>query len=353
MNYSKIIVVECILLACLAMFFLLPPKDKEKIISIPFATINNSKKEEIKYSAWVPYWKQNEAVESLQSMKDGKLSEVMPVWYELDSSGQVVESKYIEREKLKDVATEKKIKIVPTLTNSTPEGFDGQRVTRLIENGETEIDKLVDLAKSNQYSGWDLDLEEIKISDKDKFVNFVQNLSKKLHANKLTLSVTVHAQSGDDNWIGSKGQDIQSLGNYADTVRVMAYDFHNSNSDSGPITPTADLRKTIEYTLGVVPKEKIAICLPTYGYDWSTSGVTPLQFEDMNHLVFKNSVGIERDTESFEMTGEYYKGSKLHTIWYQDYESLLKKIEVSKTYDITSFCFWNLGGEDQEFWDKI
>lgn len=333
--------------------FYINKKENKNIIPIPtFMNINKNLPKE-NYSAWVPYWKETEAINSIQSIKKGMLTEVNPVWYELDTNGSLVKSSNNDESNFTNTVTEKKINLVPTITNAGPKGFDSLRVTKLIKNKDENINDLVKTAIDNNYLGWDLDLEEISEKDKDLYSIFLDDLSKELHKNKLTLSVTVHAQTGTDDWSGTKGQDLKSIGNYADFVRVMAYDYHNTESEAGPITPTSYLVDTIKYTLEKVDKKKIVMCLPTYGYDWSKKVVTPLQYEDATNLVEKEGVQIKRDEESFELTGEYIKDKINHTVWYQDAETTAQKTKIIKQYGIANICFWHLGGEDQDIWDKI
>jgi spore germination protein len=314
---------------------------------------NLNNRNSVNYSAWIPYWREEDAFLSIQNIDSGTLHEINPVWYELSINGDVIRSLENDDKEIRALADDKKLKVVPTITNATPKGFDPERVSSLFKNKEEVIDKLIELAQVNNYAGWDLDLEEIKERDKETYVQFIKELNEALDQKKLTLSVTVHAQSGSDVWSGTKGQDIKSIGEFADIVRVMTYDFHNSESESGPITPTKNLIETINYTLENVEKDKVAICLPTYGYDWSNNGVVPLQFVNASNLVEEKNIEIERDEESFELTGNYIDGGISHTIWYQDSETTKERVNIIKRFGITNICFWHLGGEDSSLWVKI
>lgn len=351
----KIITLLVIISALLSLIFIFLLNKSGNPKSIPLPTFVNIGKKVVKesYSAWVPYWKEEVAIESINGMSENMLSEINPVWYELDQNGKVINSKETDKDIFAKVTLDKKINIVPTITNSTPNGFDSLRVTQMIKNKDEIILSLVDIALKNNYSGWDLDLEEVSSKDKNNYNEFITFLSEGLHKNNLSLSVTVHAQTGNDDWSGTKGQDLEELGKHADYIRVMAYDYHNSESGSGAITPTTYLEDTIKYTLEKVKKEKIVMCLPTYGYDWSKNKVIPLQFEDAKSIVEKENISLKRDEESFELNGEYTKDNIKHTIWYQDAESIFQKIKIIRKYGITNICFWHLGGEDQDIWTKI
>ncbi len=352
---NKIITLLVIILVALAVatFFYFNQNESNKTIPLP-TFINTKRNTTINtYSAWVPYWKEDQAINSIQSIKKGVLSEVNPVWYELDADGKITISKDNDKTSFINATASKKIKIVPTITNATAAGFDSQRVSKMINDSEDSVSNFVDIAIKNNYSGWDLDLEEVSAKDKTKYNEFINLLADKLHKNKLTLSVTVHAQTGKDDWNGTKGQDLESIGNSADFVRVMAYDYHNTESEAGPITPTSYLIDTIKYTKEKIETKKIVMCLPTYGYDWAKKVVTPLQYEDANNLVEKENISVKRDEESFELTGEYQKDNVLHTVWYQDAETVLQKVKIINQQNITNICFWHLGGEDQDIWLKI
>lgn len=319
--------------------------------SLTLPILSEEKGDTISYSAWIPSWMEKQSVLSIKGFTPGQIDEINPVWYEVDQNGNIVKSNSIKTDLL-EVATSKKIRISPTITNITPNGFDPERVSLLINNKSLVIKEMIKIAQDNGYSGWDLDLEEIRQSDKESYSEFVKELSSNLNDNNLTLSVTVHAQSGDNDWNGTKGQDIQSLGMYADNIRVMAYDFHNSNSDAGAITPSTNLVETIKYTLEEVDLKKVTMCLPTYGYNWSDEEVVPMQFIDIKMLVENELIRVERDPESYELTGKYIKDGVKHTIWYQDAISMQEKVKIVKQYGITKVCFWHLGGEDQDFWQR-
>ena len=49
---------------------------------------------------------------------------------------------------------------------------------------------------------------------------------------------------------------------------IMAYDFHHAGSEPGPVAPITDVRRTVEFAIRYVPRRKIIIGVPLYGYDW-------------------------------------------------------------------------------------
>src|SRR5215210_4028433 len=110
------------------------------------------------------------------------------------------------------------------------------------------------------------------------FTAFVQLLASKLHASNKLLSVTVHPKtSASATWDGPGAQDYTAIGAVADSVKVMAYDYHWSTSDAGAIAPLSWLDQVAIYAESTIAPQKVIMGLPWYGYDWlgtSAVGVT-------------------------------------------------------------------------------
>lgn len=275
----------------------------------------------ITYSAWVAHWEENKAYKSFQNTEN-LLTEVLPLWYSIDHKGAL--------QSIKPFQWTTEIKVIPSISNN----FDPDRTKLLISNPDKVdefVKKLVSEAQKYGFSGWDLDFEQINAQDANIYSEFVNKTAQKLHANNLTLSVTLHARTGEpSDWKESLGHDYQTLGkSAADRIRIMAYDYHSSATSAGAITPIDWLEKVIRYAQSYIPAEKLVIALPTYGYDWTSGTGKPLNYEDVKSLDF------QRDSQSGELA--------TNLIWVQDSESIAMKVAVVKRLGINNICFWKLG----------
>ena len=308
------------------------------------------------FSAWIPWWDEERAITSLERTGK-KLKFILPVWYRVDENGKISEISSNLKDKILKKAIDNNLSIIPTISNASTTGFDPERVSILVSDQnlrKEEVENLVNLANKKGFGGWDLDFEQVYEKDRENYSKFVSVLSENLHKEGLLLSVTVHAQTGSVyDWEGTKGQDIKSIGKYADFVRIMAYDFHNQDSLPGPITPLSWLESILEYAVDVLPTEKIVLALPTYGYDWSEAKVKPVQYTDAVDLLNQQGKSWERDKKSHALTGEYDAAGEKHTLWFEDADSLKKKIEIAKKFGIYQFALWRLGGEDPKIWEKL
>lgn len=326
----------------------------EEISVFNFRQGNNS--EDLKISGWVPWWEEERSLESMRKNLD-KLEIISPVWYQISEQGKLEEIESKNKTEIIELAISQEIKIIPTISNAGDFGFDPKRVSELLNNQKLQENfaaKIIKIAVDKRFDGWDLDWEEISPEERDSYSGFVEYLAKELDELGLLLSVSVHAQTGKEtDWIGTRGQDLAKIGQYADFVRVMAYDFHHAGSAPGPVTPLEKLIEVVEHNLSVIPIKKLVIGLPTYGYEWGMNAGQPMQYYQIKGKINALRVGVELDEESFSKRVRYRLGGIDYTIWFEDGETLAKKIKVIRGYGIYQICLWHLGGEDEKIWESF
>ena len=92
----------------------------------------------------------------------------------------------------------------------------------------------------------------------------------------MTLSIDVYAGASDNKQLW----DIPALAPVVDYIVVMAYDFHRRSSpQAGPVAPLfggselwdSDINEHLRKFLEYVPREKILLGVPFYGYEWQTT----------------------------------------------------------------------------------
>lgn len=302
------------------------------------------------YSVWAPWWDESRVEKSLASMGVEQISQFSPLWYKLSKTGRLEMEPGRVKSRIAQMVKAKKIKLIPTIGNE----FDPGRVSELVNNITRVRDfgnGLVKIGREEGYAGWDIDWEQIEAKDNTAFTEAVGLWRNMLGGEGLELAVTVHARVGSaDDWVGALGHDYEGLGRVADEVRVMAYDFHFAGSGPGAITPLNDLRDVLGFAIRHIPKDKLVVGLPMYGYDWPEGGRgEPIQYEDGVRRLATG--GMKRDEGSGELVGEYVRDGVMHEVWFNDSESVRAKINFAKEFGIYKFIFWRIGGEDMSFWE--
>jgi spore germination protein len=306
---------------------------------------------ENQFSAWVPWWDETSAVQSLSHLSPGQLASLSPLWFRLDPQGQLETVVHPESSPVFSSAQTVGIALMPTLAND----FDPQGVHLLLTQPflqQTLADQLIALADQYKFSGWDLDWEELHPQDCPLYSDFVTYLADQLHQHQLFLSVSAYAQTGlSSDWKGGKCHDLTALSRSADKVRLMAYDYHHQDSSPGPVTPLTWLDQVLTFTTQIIPPQKLVLGLPTYGYDWNSQETTSSQYQDTVRQLQALNLTPQRDSQSQALTITFRQSGVKHQLWFEDAQSSAAKISLARSRGVYQFCFWHLGKEDPAIWD--
>lgn len=108
-------------------------------------------------------------------------------------------------------------------------GFSSERASLLFRNmavQNTVIANLLAVMRQKGYVGLDIDFEYIRAEDADGFVQFVQNVTEKMHAQGYTVQVDLAPKtSASQEGLLYEGHDYARLGAIADTVLIMTYEW--------------------------------------------------------------------------------------------------------------------------------
>jgi len=171
----------------------------------------------------------------------------------------------------------------------------------------------------------------------------------------------------------------------------MAYDFHQrSSSQAGPVAPlfsesenskwNKDINQNLKLFLDQIPREKILLGIPFYGYGWQTDSNNPKAntFEDTGFTVsykkakelltlsengntdentWKGATQIKKsfDSDALSPYITYKQDGEFYTIYYEDSESISYKLEYARQLNLAGIAIWALGYEDndRELWQVI
>lgn len=301
-------------------------------------------------SAWVPSW-DSKAVTIMQT-NAGRLDETNPGWYSMDASGAIVKNYKAEDPTMRAALTG--TLLMPTVKNIVNDSFNGTVVANLLAtaNGRAaHADALTNLTVMNAFDGIDVDYERVPTTSRADFTAFVQLLAEKLHERGKLLSVTVYAKRSDaDNWNGPGSQDWVAIGRAADSVKIMAYDYHWNGSVAGPLSPLDWLDAVATYAEQTIPLGRAILALPWYGYDWLDKTAKTVTHAEA--MATANSVGA---TVTRDANGELTYTYSGRTVYFQDATSYRTKVNAiaARHTGIAGFAAWRVGAEDPEVWTLV
>ncbi len=237
---------------------------------------------------------------------------------------------------------------------------------------QTFIDSIIVLLNYRNATGVNIDFEGVSGSNRNDLTNFMIMLSNQLKAAIPNATVTMATYSVDWNNVF----DFAVLNNYVDQFIIMGYGYYYSGSTvagptdplySGSIWSSYNLIRSILYHLNAgVPKEKLLIGLPYYGYEWETTGSavpssTTGNFSSSRTFSFvKNNASGNYSNRQYDENSEtpyyiYQTGGNWRQAYVMDEESLAERLDWIKGLEIGGMGIWALGYDDgySELWDVL
>ena len=307
------------------------------------------------------FWDQARGFESIVANAD-VFSEISPFWYRVLADGRVVPYTTAAGASYEDPVVlaflrSRGILVIPTVANIIDGVWDGALASKVITDPhlrEVNLTALVNLAVAGGYDGIDLDYENLRASDRAAFTSFIQQLAGALHAQGKLLSVNVYAKTSEPGtWDGPQAQDWRAIGQAADQVRIMTYEYSWSTSPPGPIAPVTWVNAVIGYATSQIPPAKILQGIPFYGYDWVGQRGTDLVWTQAMGLASQFAASPVWDSASQSPWFEYVSGSARHTVWFENGSSVGAKLGVTRAHDVGGIAVWRLGGEDPANWSAV
>lgn len=307
----------------------------------------------------VPYWDEESARTSIDAHA-AAMTVASPWTYTLTADGSVALQSGIEAVGEAVQASflrERGLSVIPTIANTTQGSWDPVTVSSVINDPQlraAHIGSVVDLVTTNGFDGVQIDYEDLTAADRSAFTGFVTELAGSLHAAHKLLYVTVHPKADDDGYDGrNQAQDYRAIGEAADKVFVMTYDWHWETSTSGPIAPYAWMEQVIKYTVTQIPTEKIVLGVGLYGYDWPANAQgMPVTWQQVQELTDRYQVAEQWDEASASPHFTYAdEGGRRHDVWFENQRSVQLKFDLARAYRLGGIGLWRLGGEDPGIWN--
>ncbi|MBQ4522966.1 MAG: LysM peptidoglycan-binding domain-containing protein [Lachnospiraceae bacterium] len=244
---------------------------------------------------------------------------------------------------------------LPILT-LTPFGmngnFDNNLISAIIRNPVSRdrlLENLVVVMKEKSYGGLDIDFEFIKAEDRDLFTEFVRVCAERMHIEGYQVSVALAPKiSAEQKGLLYEGKDYRALGEVADHVLIMTYEWGYTYGPPMAVAPINMVRMVLEYAVTEIPPEKISMGIPNYGYDW------PLPFErgetkartigniEAVQIAVNQGAQIKFDELAQSPYFNYESNGILHEVWFEDVRSLQKKFDLIKEFGLRGPGYWQI-----------
>ena len=223
-------------------------------------------------------------------------------WVTIDACGQLGSR---DDQTLKQFARAHGIRVFPSLL--TLSGWLNHRLLTDEAVSARAIGEIVEYVAAEGYDGFDLDLEGVEPQDRAAYTAFVAGLGAALRERGKALALAVPAKGRDatTGWAGA--YDYAALGEHADLVTIMAYEYRGAWSGPGPIAPYDWVDEVLAFASSQIPADKVLLGLAFYGYDWNTTsgGTRALGYAQAAALAERYEVPIVLDPATQSATFRY------------------------------------------------
>lgn len=282
------------------------------------------------------------------------LSELPIFSYGFTDYGALLEP-YWDDEWMIAAALQQGVQPILTLTPLGEDGnFNNNLITSVVNNPaytENLIRNLLTVMGEKGYRGVDIDFEYILASDRDAFTEFVRSVADAMRANGYHTSVALAPKtSADQRGLLYEGKDYRALGEAADHVLLMTYEWGYTYSAPMAVAPINQVRRVVEYALTEIPAEKIDLGIPNYGYDWPLPyerGVTKARTignVEAVRIAIAQGAAIEFDGLAQSPYFNYVdrETGVEHEVWFEDVRSMQAKFDLIKEFGLRGGGYWQI-----------
>ena len=250
----------------------------------------------------------------------------------------------------------------PILT-LTPLGEDGHfnnnLVSALVRSHELQQRIIWELGRTMQdkgFGGLDIDFEYVLADDRLGFAAFVGLATRVMNLFGYPVTVALAPKtSAEQRGLLYEGIDYALLGEAANRAMLMTYEWGYSQGPPMAVAPINMVRRVVDYAVTAIPREKLSLGIPNYGYDWALPyerGVTRAKTIN-NHqavqLAIDFGVDIRFDETAMSPYFRYWQYGVQHEVWFEDVRSIKAKFDLIKEYELSGAGYWQLMSLEREW----
>lgn len=190
-------------------------------------------------------------------------------------------------------------------------------------------------------------------SIEERITSMYSSLQEEIKKEDLEFIVLVFG----DSYYRARPYNIKKINSLSDKVIVMTYDFHKARLNPGPNFPLSgkekygyDIKTMVDDFRKDMDFEKIAIALGYFGYDWKLSDgfsvetASSLSLHQVNSRFINNcqldSCRVSTNNDGESVVRYIDEEGFNHEVWYEDENSINKKIEYLNSIGIKQIGFW-------------
>ena len=245
------------------------------------------------------------------------------------------------------------VRPVLTLTPLGPDGnFNNALISAVVNDPAAKdnlLSNLLATVQEKNFQGVDIDFEYIRPEDRLPFADFVADVRNFLSPYGYHVSVALAPKTSDTQaGLLYEGKDYRLLGEAADSVLLMTYEWGYTYGPPMAVAPVNKVREVVEYAVTRIEPSKIDLGIPNYGYDWTlpfvqgSSRATTVSNQEAVRIAIEAGVPIQFDEVAMSPFFRYEKDGQMHEVWFEDVRSYQEKFALLPAYGPRGMGYWQI-----------
>lgn len=223
------------------------------------------------------------------------------------------------------------------------------------------IRNVLDTMKAKGYEALNIDFEHIRPEDRELFNGFLTKIIPAVRNAGYPVTTALAPKTEDTRtgaWHGA--HDYKRHGELADFVILMTYEWGWSGGPPMAVSPIPQIRRVLDYAVTAIPREKIVMGAPLYGYDWTlpyrkggpwAKRIAPQKAAE---LAAARGLRVQYDETAqapfFHYTDD---AGKTHVVWFENESSMQAKYDLVNEYRLRGVAYWVLGEPFPQNWTLL
>ena len=241
------------------------------------------------------------------------------------------------------------IKPVMNLSSLNTDGsFDNALVHLLLDNREYSdqlIESVLETMLLKEYRAVLIDFQFLFSEYRQSFNGFIKRLKNTLAPYGLEVWISLAPRFNENDTLLQEGQDYCTLGEIADKIHLLTYEWGYTFDDSLAVSPIDRVKTALMNALEEIAPEKIILGIPTYGKDLAQTVDIPPQYlsnQEILSLAYQNHAAIDFDDRTMSPYFSYRNGDGIHRVFFEDARSLSHKLALVRQFGLAGISFWHL-----------
>lgn len=231
-------------------------------------------------------------------------------------------------------------------------------ILRNQEVQENFINNVLEVLKAKGYYGLNLFIQYFNIENQVEVEELINNLTERLNKEGYPVIITLTPQTVLDATYSSI--DYTRLGQAANGVLLLSYEWGHSYRAPVPTTPLPLVREYLDFGVTQIPPEKIYIGIPVIAYNWELPYVPGVSMG--NALSINSAMQIASETNAIIQFDDVAKApyfyydigtgdrKTTYIVWFKDARSIDVLTSLVPEYGLAGVAAWNIMDYFDQLW---